>query len=467
MRRTLALLALIVAALSAGLPARAQSDGTTIYLPQLSKPLDYRLRAGYLGAAGDDAVSAVDFAANDDVLAAGSFPGLAPAGVTPISLLGGGDGALLRLDPTGRELLGITRVGADIADMEASASGAVVVCGSFGVAALRPGLAELAWSASPGAVSRCSIGADGSVAALAGGSVYRYGPGGAAAGSFAVAGTNAADVAIDSASGLIFVAGYTQKASDLKVAYLRAYNAAGAPRWTNYDQSASAIKGASLAADSEGRRVTVGRDGKLYFAGWTDGGNAIYGRDPRDLGRRLGAQELITFDNYNNPFNISGAKSLAWYGRFEPASGALLGGQWMLTRLSDGKGNSISIRAIDAAEDGTLLVAGDSAYAIKGRVGMQLGGVTLGDYEGGEPFFLVMSPDLRARRLWTALAAPGTSAGGSPLRGAAIRAGVLAVGGTLSQRTSAPPRALFTTPDGPRPALAGGAEGYLLTMPTP
>jgi hypothetical protein len=467
MRRTLALLALAALTLAAGISAHAQSEDNTIYLPALNKPLDYRLRAGYLGAAGADALSAVDFAANDDLLAAGSFPGFAPAGVAPLSLLGGGDGAVLRLDPTGSQLLAITRVGADLADMEASASGPVVVCGSFGVAALSADLTRLLWSDSPGAVSRCAIGADGSVAALAGGSAYRYNPDGGGRASWALAGTSPADIAIDSASGLVFVAGYTQKASDLKVAYLRAYEAAGELRWTNYDQSASAVKGASLAADSEGRRVTIGRDGKLYFAAWTDGGNAIYGRDPRDLSRRLGGQELIKFDNYNDPFNISGAKSLAWYGRFEPDSGALLRGQWLLTRLNDGKGNSISIRAIDAAEDGTLLLAGDSAYAIKGRVGMQLGGVTLGDYESGEPFFMVMSPDLTARRLWTALAAPGTSAGSSALRGAAIRAGVLVAGGTLSQRASAPPRALFTSADAPQPALVGGAEGYLLTMPTP
>ena len=59
------------------------------------------------------------------------------------------------------------------------------------------------------------------------------------------------------------------------------------------------------------------------------------------------------------------ARSLVWYGRFEPATGALIQGQWLLTRLTDGSGNSIRIRGIDAAADGTIAIAGDTAFAIQ------------------------------------------------------------------------------------------------------
>jgi hypothetical protein len=212
--------------------------------------------------------------------------------------------------------------------------------------------------------------------------------------------------------------------------------------------------------------VALGRDGKLYFAGFTDGGNAIYGRDPQNIARVLGGTELISTDAYNTPYNISGAKALAWYGRFNPASGALERGQWLLTRLSDGKGNSISIRAIDAAADGSMLIAGDSSCCMQGRDTMQLNGVTLGSYEGGEPFVLLVRPDFGARELWSALAAPGTSAGGSPATAVALGTDRLVVGVTFTPRGTAPQRGLLVA-DAIQPAPAGDSDGYVLLMPRP
>jgi hypothetical protein len=456
---------LIPLALAPQSPAVAQSE-VRLYLPLIVTPPP--LVASYLGGAEADRVSAADLDADGRLILAGSW-GSGPIGGVTAADLPGGAGAVVRLGPGGRSVAAAARVGGTVRDMEVSASGVVVACGDMGVVALQGELGGVAWSATPGDVARCSAGAAGSVAALVGKTIYRYGPDGSPAGSVTLADTGVADVAIDDASGLVFATGYNQKSSNLKVAFLRAYDAAGAVRWSAYDFSASAVSGASLGADSEGRRVTVGRDGMLYLAGWTDGGNSIYGRDPGEIGRPLGAGELIKFDVYNNPFNISGARSLAWYGRFEPATGALLRGQWLLTRLSDGRGNSISIRAIDADADGTLAIAGDTAASIQGRTGMRFADVTLGGYEGGEPFLLVVSPDMGARRLWTAFAAPGTSAGGSPVTGVAIGGGLVGLGATLAPRATAPARGLVTTPNAPQGVNASPAaeEGYYLLMQRP
>lgn len=464
--RALPLLALL--ALLLPLATLAQPAPTTVYLPLVARPLVVTLTASYLGGVGADQVTAAGFAPDGGLLLAGSWPSLDVPGVTPLQLLNGGAGALLRLAADGRAVTAITRIGGGVSDMEVSGQGEVVACGDFGVAVLAPDLGSLRWSDSPGAVGRCAIGEGGAVAALVGNTAYRYTSAGERS-AWAAAGSGAADVAIDDGRGLVFVTGYTQKSANLKVAYLRAYSLGGALAWTNYDHTASAITGAGLGADSEGRRVALGADGKLYLAGWTDGGNSIYGRDPRDVARRLGSGELITFDAYNDPFNISGAKSLAWYGRFDPATGTLELGQWLLTRLSDGKGNSISIRALDAAADGTLLIAGDTAASIQGRTGMQLGGVTLGGYESGEPFLLLVRPDFRQRLIWTALAAPGTSAGGSPAGAAAISGTALAVGTTLNPRGSGTPRGLVTLGE---PLQAGAAtsdasEGHFVVLPRP
>jgi hypothetical protein len=461
----LLLLLLLTCALPGGpTPAAAQAD-QQVFLPLVRTQLAQPFTASYLGGSGADSISAAAFASDGEILLAGTWPGYTPARLSPVTYPGGGAGAIVRLSRDGGAVSGMARLGDEIADMEQSA-GWLVACGAFGVAVLRDDLGALRWSASPGAVSRCAIGADGDVAALVGATIYRYGPAGGAPASWAVSGTAVADLAIDSASGLVFATGYTQKASNLKVAYLRAYGPDGALRWTNYDATASAQLAAGLGADSEGRRVALGQDGMLYFAGFVDGGNAIYGRDPRAIGRTLGAEELISFDAYNTPYNISGAKALAWYGRFDPASGALKRGQWLLTRLNDGKGNSIAIKAIAAAADGTVLIGGEAYYALQGRSAMRLNGAALGGYEAGEPFTLVASPDLSTRQLWTALAATDTSAGGSPATAVAIDADRLLVGVSFSPRTSLPQRGLITA-RAIQAAPAGDKEGYLLLMARP
>lgn len=466
MRRVRLALLVITFLLVTIAPAAQGAGEQRVFLPLLARPLSPA--ASYLGGAGADSVSAAAFDDQGRLLLAGSFPGYSPPGLSPAVLPGGGDGAIIRLDADGRQVDAMLRIGADISDMELSAAGRLVACGAFGLTALPADLSLSGpiWSASPGAVSRCAIGPGGGVAALVGATIYRYAADGAALGSWQVAGTSVADIAIDDARGLVFAAGYTQKSSTLKVAFLRAYAAGGGLAWTDYDFSAAAVSGASLGADSEGRRVALGADGMLYFAGYADGGNAIYGRAPQDIGRKLSGAELISFDSYNTPSNISGARALAWYGRFDPASGALERGQWLLTRLSDGKGNSIGVRALAAAPDGALLLVGESYCCIQGRDTMRLNGVALGGYEGGEPFALLVRPDFRARQLWTALAAPGASAGGSPATAAAIRADRLALGVSLTPRGSAPERGLVSF-DPLQAAPAGGSEGYFLLMPRP
>lgn len=455
-----ALLALSLLALL-GPRATAQSGPTRLFLPMIAGPA---FVASYLGGPANDAVAAVELDAAGRTLLAGRWPDAQIGGVTPAPLAGG-EGAVVRLGPGGR-VVAAARVGGPVVDMEASAAGPIIACGSFGIAALSPELDAILWSDAPGAVTRCAAGASGGAAALVGSTIFTYAPGGTGRTSWTAAGTAAADLALDEGAGLVFVTGYTQKASNLKVAYLRAYGSGGALRWSAYDFAAAELTTASLSADSEGRRVTLGADGKLYLAGWTDGGNSLFGRDPLDLARTPGPDELVKFDAYNNPFNLSGARSLAWYGRFEPADGRLLAGQWLLTRLSDGKGNSIAIYGIDAAQDGTLALAGEAYASLPGRDSMVFGGARLGAYEGGEPYLLVVAPDFKARRLWTALAASGTSAGGSPASGVAIGDGLVLLGATLNPRASAPARGLLTA-SGPQQAVAGGSEGYFLLTQAP
>lgn len=444
---------------------QAQANPVTVWVPWVQAPPP--TVAGYLGSRQDDTLVAAGFTPTGELVLAGNVPALTGAPETIIP--GGGSGALIRIAADGRTISGVVRVAATLNHAALASDGSVVACGPDGVIVLEPDLATVRWRATPGTVVRCALAADGWVAALQADekTVLVYPPTGSTPLVIPVAGTRVNDIALDATIGLVVATGYTQAASDLKVAFLRAYRFSdGNLVWQRYGFGAAAVKDAGLSADSEGRRVTFGADGMLYFAGFTDGGNSIFGRDPADVHQTLSSATLIKFDPYNNPSNLSGAKSLAWYGRFDPATGALLRGQWLLTRLSDGKGNSITIRALAAADDGTLLVVGDTACCLQGRSAMQLWGQTLGNYEGGEPFVLVVSPDFSRRQLWTALAAPGATAGSSPAVAAAITGDRLALAVNLTPNT-AHTRALVTVGNPAFPVSNGGREGYYLLMARP
>lgn len=463
MRRFLLIISLLFVVTLASV--QAQANPVTVWVPLVQAPPP--TVAGYLGSAQDDTLVAVGFDPAGALVLAGNVPALAGA---PETIVPGGEaGALIQIAADGRTISRVVRVAATLNHAALAADGSAVVCGPDGVIVLEPDLATVRWRASPGAIARCAIGADGRVAALraADRTVLVYPSAGGSPLAIVVAGTAVADIVLDTVNGLLVATGYTQAASDLKVAFLRAYRLTdGSVAWQRYGFSAADVKGANLAADSEGRRLALGADGLLYFAGFTDGGNSIFGRDPANLSRVLSTSELITFDQYNNPFNLSGAKSLAWYGRFDPATGALLRGQWLLTRLSDGKGNSITIRALAAAADGTLLVVGDTACCLQGRSAMQLFGYTLGNYELGEPFALVVSPDFGQRRLWTALAAPGATAGSSPAIAAALTNDRLVLLVNVKPNTTNT-RALVTVGNPVFTASNGGREGYYLLMARP
>ncbi|MGQ9876607.1 MAG: hypothetical protein ACUVSL_15265 [Chloroflexus sp.] len=455
---------LLLASISLASLAQAQSSTITIFLPLVQAPPP--TVAGYLGGANDDNLVAAEITSTGELVLAGNMSAVTG---TETVVRGGGAGALIRIGVDGRSIDRVIRVATTLNHAAFDRSGGTVVCGPDGVVVLESDLTTVRWTATPEEeVMRCAM-SDGRVAALlkTGQKLLVYPADGSAPLSINVGGTRVHDIAIDTKSDLVFATGYTQAASDLKVAFLRAYRLGdGSLAWQRYGFSAGVVKGAKLAADSEGRQLAIGDDGMLYFAGFTDGGNSIFGRDPADINRVLSTSELIKYDTYNNPFNISGAKSLAWYGRFDPQSGQLLRGQWLLTRLSDGKGNSISIHALAAAADGTLLLVGGAACCLQGRSGMQLFNQTLGNYEISEPFVLVVNPDFTRRLLWTALAAPGATAGSSPAIAAAITSDRLLIAANLKPN-SANSRALITTGNPIFATRIGGTDGYYMTIPLP
>jgi hypothetical protein len=383
--------------------------------------------ASYLGRDGDDAANAVDVSPACEVIVGGRFTGRHLAPVTTLD--GGGAGAVLRLDATGRRLLGVTRLAGTVDDLEVRRRGGdIAVATDRGLVLLDPRGGKARWRR-PGAVSRVAVGAGGTVAAVSGTTVRVYDAAGAPLSTVRLAGRTVNDVAVDDRSGLVFVTGFRQtgggRCRPVQIAFLHAYDRAGRLRWTGYDHPAPRL--GDLCADSRGDRVAVGRDGMLYLAGETAGGTSVFSRNARDLARP--APDVV-IDRFTQSFN-TGSAHHTYVARFDPATGRHLAGQVVIARIDSkgDKGNTITPRAVTADEKGRVYVAGVSAYQIADRGRLTLNGRRLRPYAGGDAWTLVLSADLRTRVLWTVW----TDGGSGEVRGVAAGNGLAATAARVDE----------------------------------
>jgi hypothetical protein len=258
----------------------------------------------------------------------------------------------------------------------------------------------------------------------------------------------------------VIVTGYKQLTSNLQVAFIRAWHYDGALAWKSYDYE----QVSGLGADTRGERVAIGRDGLLYFGGTINGGTgaSIFARDPKELAQSA-ADRTVKTDRFTDPFNVGSIK-MTWLGRYDPENGALLLGQSLLTRLSNGRGNSIVPLALMADSNGRLYVAGNKAADLERRTDRQINDRPVGNYASGEGYLLVLSPDFTERLLWTPFARAGHTAGDSPAVGVSVQNGVAAV--VLTQSNTDPERRLITSANSLLAEPPGGAsDGYVAVWP--
>jgi hypothetical protein len=423
--------------------------------------------ASYLGSAADDALVGVGATDDGKIFVGATLPGKAIAGA--VDLAGGGDGAVARIDPTSGAILSAARIGASVTALAVDPqTGVIAVGGDFGVAALQPDGVSLIWQQpSPAKSAHIALGSDGTVAASAGGgSVAIFDKTGASLGTAQVKLTSLNGVAVDGATQQVFVTGYRQDdggpCSQYKSTLLHAFSYAGVETWKAYDWTHEQVGASSDCADSTGIGVSVGRDGKLYYTGKSDGGNTVHQKDPRDLAKMA---PNVAFDQYNTPYGFKGASALGYYARFAPATGAIEAGQFILAR----KGNDASAAAnaavpsaVTADATGNVLIVGSSAYQIQDHDAKSVGGQKVGPYKAYELFALVASPDLSQRLVWTVF----TGTGPGDAVGVAAAGGLAVLGGMQSAK-AAMTGSLITSPGAAQPSSAGGSEGYVVVFPTP
>lgn len=408
--------------------------------------------ASYLGIGKDDAANAVEIGAGCTVVVGGRFNGALLA--KAVTLPGGGAGAVLRFDSTGRKLVSASRVAGTVDDLEVRrTTGDIAVATDKGVRVLDGRAAAVRWKAD-GVARRVAIGDAGTVAALSGTTVRIYNAAGKVTGTVKLAGKTVNDVAVDDRTGHIFVTGFTQYGGPCKqvqIPFVRAYGRTGVQKWKLYDFGPKDI--GDLCADSRGDRVAMGRDGQLYFAGEMAGGNTVFSKNGRST--RVGAPN-VGYDKFTQAFNTRDAH-LTYFARFDPATGAVKAGQTLLARIDvkGDLGNTIKPRAITADAQGRIYVGGVSAYQLADRDKVTMNGRRLKAYAGGDAWVLVTSPDLKKRLLWTSF----TDGGKGEVRGLAASGGVAA----LAARVDKP---AFHTHTPVQPAVPSTGGGYAAVWPT-
>ncbi len=412
--------------------------------------------ATYLGTGTTDTVTAVEIAADCSVLVAGRLGAL--NGVTaPQPLVQGvtsSTGVLAELIYDGRAVRRQRSFGTIINDLSTNANDDLLIGGDAGLVRLSANLHSVLWTKTTlGAASRVALGNDGTAAALFGKTLRIFDAQGNELANRVFGDSEVNDVAID-ASG-VYVTGFAQRdggpCSQLQVAWVRGYTRTGVERWNAWDWThAEAAATSSSCADSRGLRIAIGRDGGLYFAGESAGGNTIYRYQSKALTE---AAPNVKTDAYNDAYNTA-SNHITYIAKLDPVDGRVQKGQLLLARLPDTKGNTIRPRAITADEQGRVYVAGISACCTQNRSALTLNGAAVAAYAGGDPFVLVLSADLRTRHLWFSAA----NGGNGEALGVAASRGIVALGSRANAVPMAIDRAVQTT----RPATAT-TGGHIIT----
>nr|KAG5686130.1 hypothetical protein BaRGS_025685 [Batillaria attramentaria] len=180
--------------------------------------------------------------------------------------------------------------------------------------------------------------------------------------------------------------------------------------WVNYCVSGEEDYQTQNMADSRPNHIYFSDiDNKLYLGGYTDGGNSIFRLDPREIADNHGSLHGLSivedaqkphYDKYVDTYGMHGAHSISFVARYNPRDGALEEGQFLVSRLSDGSGNSVSTKAVVGGAGGRLVAAQESVSSIENRDRLTINGHHTAEYGGGEAVLLVVSPDFQHRLVW-------------------------------------------------------------------
>jgi hypothetical protein len=357
----------------------------------------------------------------------------------------GSTGAVIRLSANGTSLVARAKIGAAVNDIAINASnGDIALATDIGVVLLAADMLTVRWRDLGVVAARVDIASTGEVVALRGSTQINasgdrgqaktltiYRPDGSKRFERTFGDTFVGDIAVDAVTQRVFTTGYAQRdgntCSRLQTANIKAFDFDGVQQWVNYDYALGVPDANGDCADTRGRLVAMGGDGKLYFAGTSAGGNSIFRWKPGQLGTAANNAKPGA-DNHVDAFQTK-SNHITYAARFEPLTGAHLVGFKLLTRLPNNDGNTIEPRAIAGDQDGRFYVGGYAAYQIKNRSVTNINGQTLAAYAGEDAWLLVTSPDVTARETWIAF----NNGGNATVHGIAVGRGTAAIAASVNK----------------------------------
>lgn len=153
-----------------------------------------------------------------------------------------------------------------------------------------------------------------------------------------------------------------------------------------------------LVSDSVVRKLYIGDDGLLYIIGWSDGGNNCFLREPCDL-RRWVPHKGLSLSCWG-----VGATSFCHLLKIDPVTARTKGYTlWSAFRGSDGAPNGLGADIMRPATDGSVCIAGGSAF------GLIQTGNTLHKGDPGGTYISIFETDFSCLRFSSIMPACGAA----------------------------------------------------------
>ncbi len=180
--------------------------------------------------------------------------------------------------------------------------------------------------------------------------------------------------------------------------YLYKYDAKGTKLWKMWEPNPKSVAcggpGNGLCSDSSVRAMEWASNGDLLVAGWSDGGNSVFGRQPNDMGRAAGPGAMGM-----SAWGMKNANSLAYVLRIDPKTAEQTAWTLWLSFLPDnfvdsksrGAPNFASIRGVKGLVDNSIAIVGSAATGLPQTPGALFGAPADGSKYGGQ-FVAVLTP---------------------------------------------------------------------------
>jgi hypothetical protein len=211
-------------------------------------------------------------------------------------------------------------------------------------------------------------------------------------------------------------------------------------------------------ADGRVLDARFGRNGRLLFAGRSDGGDSPFYCGLRNASR---ATPMGVIDGYTSPYDMQ-SQAITNMLQLEAASGEVIVGQVQLVRVGPrGGGNTLLTLAAQTDEAGVLYELQAAAFCLPNMGNLTVNGIPTAAPADASAL-LVLDGNMRRRLHWTDFGAMGGGGGGGApvdldVRGAVVALALNAKGGMVT--------------DGALPGTGGDSAtgapvAYLVVMPT-